>query len=1045
MKLKNVKKYIEGTFSDDERKKAGQLLKMSPVVYCFLDVDGTIFGALRNSQNEKDNKIVRLKILETGTGEPAPECELCGAGRCFHSAVLLLHCERHENLFSEKVEKKEVISYSGLPAVSLKTFSKQAEEEGAGTRLEVYFPSGLPHLPTRWDNCVFGVRLFSTAREYMGNLGNLRQLHFKETIGAKLRISQFSLQERQIIRYLALNSEAEGNLLCVNSENMAEFFHSLSGFEGIFSGDKTVHINRAPAEPSVAYFVKSGKTMFRPAIFEGDRAVVAKNFHIIMGKSGCWIGTNGDYWWIPGTIDVSILRAFFRIEETVLGSEEAEKLLSQFPEKFFRSLHMEDKNLRKRHFSPIYQIKSGMDLGHILELNLLFDYDSLLLPPGMENIFHGKGRSFRRDKERETSLVEELLLFGFIRKSNEKNEFFLDNVEAAGVFVSRLVPIWIKAGAKVYFEADCGMGVPGMKISLEKVDSNWETVKFRYDIAAGDQELDWGRLVKICKEPGDYTRLEKGGITHIGGKLREFVMAVWDITRKDADSDVIAIPTACETFWNAKAADAGINLKGLDSHHVPSIKDSGDKIPPLKFFKGELRKYQSEGLEWMRLMISRKLNFILADEMGLGKTVQALALMASLKETSPGRKPFIVLCPSTLVENWQMEAERFVPELGVAVVKGALRGKEMWDKASLSDIIICSYSILKRDIEHCRGISFRCVFLDEAQHIKNPSTENAKSCKQLKSGSRIVLTGTPLENSPSELWSIFDFLHPGILGSLGNFKARYCADGAGAETHRELASRVGPFILRRKKAEVTPELPEKTEQLVFCDFEEDQKAVYDQILECGRNEYEKMTGSHAANRINVLSWLLRLRQLCCHPDLLPANLRPPGISSAKTELFKELLLESFDSGHRVLLFSQFTSLLKIIREWLDSESVKYEYLDGKTQDRMQRVVNFNSDRSIPVFLLSLKAGGTGLNLASADRVIIYDPWWNPAVEDQASDRAHRIGQIRNVSILKLVVKNSIEEKVIKLHEYKKQLFQNLVENASLFRKLSNKDIEFLLE
>jgi SNF2 family DNA or RNA helicase len=285
-----------------------------------------------------------------------------------------------------------------------------------------------------------------------------------------------------------------------------------------------------------------------------------------------------------------------------------------------------------------------------------------------------------------------------------------------------------------------------------------------------------------------------------------------------------------------------------------------------------------------------------------------------------------------------------------------------------------------------------------------------------------------------------------MLGSFRNFRTRF--DGGeeeeAAKAQNELASRIGPFILRRRKSEVALELPEKTEQTVYCEMDNGQRACYMRLLEEGRGLCNSMLKGGGRGRMNVLTVLLRLRQTCCHPSLLPEGMRPPEAESSKTELLKELLMENMDSGHKTLVFSQFTSLLAIIRGWLDSEGVPYEYLDGATKDRMDHVNRFNSDKAIPLFLLSLKAGGTGLNLTAADSVIIYDPWWNPAVEDQAADRVHRIGQTRNVFISRLVMKDSIEERVIQLHERKKTLFRNLVENASFFRKLSDDDIAFLL-
>ncbi len=342
---------------------------------------------------------------------------------------------------------------------------------------------------------------------------------------------------------------------------------------------------------------------------------------------------------------------------------------------------------------------------------------------------------------------------------------------------------------------------------------------------------------------------------------------------------------------------------------------------------------------------------------------------------------------------------------------------------------------------------FKYVILDEAQHIKNPSTVNAVTSKTIKAEYKIVLTGTPLQNSPEELWSIFDFLHPKMLGSLNAFKNRYSGIGNDESMQYDLASRTAPFILRRKKAEVEPDLPDKTVQTLYCDMNTGQRKIYEDFRQKGVADFGKLRKNGKNTRFDLLTNLLRLRQICCHPTLISDNdFRSPSIGSAKTELLQELLLESMDSGHKVLVFSQFTSFLAIVRKWLTDKDIPFEYLDGSTKKRLQRVNNFNKSAGIPIFLLSLKAGGVGLNLTSADRVIIYDPWWNPAVEAQATDRTHRIGQKKSVYSMKLVVKDSIEEKILKLQKKKQKIFENMVENQSTsLKNLSDDDIEFLLK
>ena len=380
-------------------------------------------------------------------------------------------------------------------------------------------------------------------------------------------------------------------------------------------------------------------------------------------------------------------------------------------------------------------------------------------------------------------------------------------------------------------------------------------------------------------------------------------------------------------------------------------------------------------------------------------------------------------------------------------MNGPNRGA-LWKKAATREIVITSYALVRRDIEHISAVNWSTLILDEAQHIKNPLSLNARTCKSIPSAGRIILTGTPLENSAEDLWSMFDFLHPGLLGSLNSFREKYSEIAASAELKRELVRRIAPFMLRRRKADVCLELPPKQEQLLYCDMEEPQRELY-QTLEKRANEQYKqfselVSGDRSITHIHLLASIMRMRQVCCAPELLPDG-EGTGIASAKLELLNELLLETLDSGHKVLIFSQFTSMLSIIRGSLDEQKIEYEYLDGSTHDRAERIERFNSDPEVRVFLLSLKAGGVGINLTSADTVIIFDPWWNPAVEDQAADRTHRIGQTRSVNIIRLVVRDSIEERILALHERKRALFNDLVEESTeAFSSLSIDDVKFLL-
>jgi superfamily II DNA or RNA helicase len=471
-------------------------------------------------------------------------------------------------------------------------------------------------------------------------------------------------------------------------------------------------------------------------------------------------------------------------------------------------------------------------------------------------------------------------------------------------------------------------------------------------------------------------------------------------------------------------------------------------------FERLLRPYQKDGVRWLRFLERNRFGGILADEMGLGKTLQTLVWLTMAGRDRAGeRKPTLIVCPTSLVDNWAAEAARFTPWLKVVTMTGADRHAR-WNDIPKVDMVVTSYALMRRDIDLYERIDFMAAVLDEAQHIKNQSTQNAQSAKRLRADLRFVLTGTPIENGVSDLWSIMDFLMPGYLGSHVTFRGTIeqpIAQGGpeGDLAQWKLRRKLRPFLLRRLKKDVARELPPKIERIAACALSPDQKKVYTALLEDSRRKIADLVAAQgfARSKFEILNTLLRLRQTCCHLDLL----KLPGLESkepsAKMDLFFELLDEAMDAGHRVLVFSQFVSMLTILRREIDRRNLRHCYLDGATQERLKIVQEFNRNPSIPLFLISLKAGGTGLNLTGADMVIHYDPWWNPAVENQATDRAYRIGQKRTVYSVKLIAQDSIEERVLALQRKKQKLYNATLEDddsAADVHNLTWEDVQELL-
>lgn len=475
---------------------------------------------------------------------------------------------------------------------------------------------------------------------------------------------------------------------------------------------------------------------------------------------------------------------------------------------------------------------------------------------------------------------------------------------------------------------------------------------------------------------------------------------------------------------------------------------------PRKSFKGELRPYQSQGLGWLKFLNDFGWGGCLADDMGLGKTVQVLAQLLG-EHTGRGKPdaPSLIVVPRSLIFNWMREAERFAPKL--RVLDYSQPDRDVWrDKFNEFDIILTTYGTLRRDIEILSKIEFHYAILDEAQAIKNPNSQSFKSARLLRAGHRLAMTGTPVENHMGDVWSISQFTNPGLLGTQKAFRSTFGAprgkaNEANADQTNErlqfLQRMLRPFILRRTKQQVAPELPPRSEQVLECELPAKQRKYYDEIRDyyraslLGRIDESGM----AKSKMHILEALLRLRQAACHPGLIDE--RKKRLPTAKLDTLIPMLEEIAGENHKALIFSQFTSMLAIVRDQLDKKKLRYAYLDGKTRKRDALVDRFQSDDDCRLFLISLKAGGTGLNLTAADYVFILDPWWNPAVEAQAIDRTHRIGQDKHVIAYRLIAKETVESKILELQAHKRELAESIVTEAnSLMSQLTREDLSLLL-
>jgi SNF2 family DNA or RNA helicase len=580
---------------------------------------------------------------------------------------------------------------------------------------------------------------------------------------------------------------------------------------------------------------------------------------------------------------------------------------------------------------------------------------------------------------------------------------------------------------------------------------NWFDFSISYNLGGKTytrQELQ--QLISYNKKGEAYVKLDNQYYILESGAQEEKVEQMLEDAETQAEG--YRAPYHNLLYYKNLVEKSGIHFKGNKVFNELENEISGLNVVKERDIpaevKDKLRDYQKNGYNWLRFLHKYHFGGILADDMGLGKTLQMLTLLKSVEP----EKPALVLCPRTLIYNWQEESDKFFDDLKTLVYYGTPAEREkMRQDFNDYDLIISSYSTISRDVEELNqeDISFSFAILDEAQHIKNHRTKRAKAVKNIQASSRLALTGTPLENSVEELWSIFDFLMPGYLGNYSYFKKNFLNPinkNNEKEKMTELKERVAPFILRRRKDQVLKELPDKIINIHPVSMTQLQEDSYQAVLEDVRGELFQTVEEKGFNRsrINVLAALTKLRQICNHPALILGE-DAKAHNSGKLDALRELLSDALSGGHKIIVFSQFVKMLKLIRNDLEQDGINYLYLDGSTRKRMEKVREFNSNQEVKVFLISLKAGGVGLNLTAADMVVHVDPWWNPMVERQATDRAHRLGQENRVMVYKLITRGTVEEKMLKLQQKKQNLFDNIIENnVNPIKAVSWEDIQELL-
>jgi superfamily II DNA or RNA helicase len=892
--------------------------------------------------------------------------------------------------------------------------------------------------------------------------GTRNAVPINETLGG---FNTVPVLERTLLRTLARHAPRGMPATAeLRGEDAAEVLAMLKGRRVLLEpASKELRFVDEPLRPKIELDLANAKAVRVRVVFESGK----RRFPL---SSGAWFeGTPG--WHIDTTEGVARpvtdsvtpawLQRLYRSPALVQPMSDLPRLLVEYIPRVAASLGTDLPDLSSvadvLDAPPRFQLRASGDIvGAEVRLRVRYngsEYPVQLagLPSPLAFQPPAKGtarpRVVRRDVGTEMMAVQELFNLGFeigpsgeelIARGDKAVNFWIDGIAKLPKSWERLIPDDL-ANVVVRDKAV----VPRVRVSS---GIDWLSLDLTFstgDIAVDEDELrmclEKGRhLVKL--RDGSYAPVKSEQVGEILLRMAEIV-ATGGSRKKLPLSQAGRIKDLLKLVSDQKVTSTAKSIfSKLD--HINEI----ELVNKPRSFKGTLRPYQKDGFSWLVFLHAIGTGGILADDMGLGKTIQAIALLLWAKSQQKQRQIHLVVAPTSVVPNWLREMKRFAPSLKCLMWQGPDR-HNLAQQVEDVDVLITSYALLRRDEEFLRSLQFGCAILDEAQNIKNPLSATAHAAKKLEAEHRLAMTGTPIENRLSEIWSIFDFVSPGLLGDLNRFEEKIARpiDRGDERTAAKLRASIHPFVLRRVKSEVEKDLPPKIEQDILVPMADEQGNLYKQILQQVRanvlSEVEKQ--GVARSQIQILAALTRLRQVACDPRLMKLEGNWNDDESGKLSALREIVQSAVAGGHRTLIFSQFVEMLKLIRSVLDNEGVKYEYLDGSTKDRIVRVDRFNTDNSVQAFLVSLKAGGTGLNLVGADTVIHFDPWWNPAVEDQATDRAHRIGQTRTVTIYRLIAQYTVEEKIMELSAKKRELVTNVLTAETGMKGLTKADIDDL--
>lgn len=1063
--LRNKVRQIEADINDKDEDKDRLLL-----------IDATVESAF-----ETENHKVKLSISQnTGTINYKCSCGIAGERPCQHIVAVMLKWTREKNSIL-KNDKSVTAAATDRFVDYIKFMMNGSSIIEKDARLDIKYEFASKEYLSSIEIKVGEDKTYvvKNIREFLGAVrGKLQEIEFGKNFTFNPQVHIFNEKDSMVIELLKELFEIDAKI-SINQE--FEFGRSKSALNKLFNGKKAYltdsQVKRLFAIIKDKYIdiVIDGESFSNVLIKEEDMPL---NLNLNSEEDSIILRLEGSIP-IPLTFDREY---FFYKGEIYKPSKEQVRFFSPYYSEFIsnksrimRLNNIENEKIASYIIPSLKKVSKGLNLDDKLEqeffeenlviqlyldkedeavtADVIFKYGDLEINPFNNRENRYNDRVLIRDKIRENNIIMLLKDYGF---KEHRYRYIIENQELIAEFLTEGLLKLQQLGEVYYSEAFKGIKVynySNFKTNIKLNDQ--DLLEFSFSIEGVDRE-ELKNIFNALRQKKKYYKLKKGGFVSLNdreietmGNLIEYL----DIKDSDLDKESILVPKYHSLYIDESLNASNIGFIERSKRFkdlvksIREIKDVEYKVPD--HLENVMREYQKFGYRWLKTLAELGFGGILADEMGLGKTLQAIALVEC--STEYDKKPSLVIAPTSLIYNWSSEVEKFAPALKTMVICGSKDEREEKIKTiEEADIIITSYPLIRRDIEEYKKIEFKYCFLDEAQQIKNPASQNAQSVKEIKAKGYFALTGTPIENSLTELWSIFDFIMPGFLLSYSKFTRKYETPIIKDKEHnvlKELNKHTRPFILRRLKQDVISELPPKIEHKLLIEMTEEQKKLYASYIAAARDEINEEIQLKGFNKskFKILSVLTRLRQICCDPTIFVDNFEG---DSGKMLALDELLEESITEGHRILLFSQFTSVLKNIAKRLDKSSIEYLYLDGQTkvEERGKLVSDFNEGKG-KVFLISLKAGGTGLNLTGADLVIHFDPWWNPAVENQATDRAHRIGQKKTVEVIKLIARGTIEEKIYELQEKKKDIFDRVLdrdnEQGVLISQMSQGEIEDL--